>query len=1274
MDYNSGCQFSADTLVIVPDNIAVIQSVVKGWTIGSLYDWVITTGGTGFGPRDLTPEAIAPLIERPAPGLIHLIMSESLKHTPLAALSRPVAGSIRNTLITTLPGSPKAVKENLSALLQGGVVSHALDLLTGGKESGQVHTKLGVPERTSGTAGTSPGTHLHPHGHHHHHHHHHEHHKHGHQIPVPRTLSHDPDLPVSQRNRVSPYPLISMDEAIKLVLQVSEPLESVGLEVNSRLAGHVLSEDVMAPHELPASPTTNVDGYAVKVPYKKGVFKVLTPATLKLGSEVPTGSVYRINTGAPLPSGTNAVIMVEDTRVGSQFSAEEGQEGEEKTVELLAEVDVGENVRKSGSDVRIGDRVLAAGDVVSGLGGEVGALAFVGRKQVQVYRKPVVALLSTGNELVDLQEQSSQIETSEGWSGVVDTNRPSLKAALEGLGYEVIDMGIAHDNIDAHISALSDGISRADILVTTGGTSMGASDLLKPLLERNLKGVIHFGRVAMKPGKPTTFASVPATNGGRDKLVFGLPGNPASALVTFYLFVLPALRRLGGWAPEAAELPRVPVELTESLPLDPRPEFHRVHVRVTASGLKAFSTGGQRSSRVASLAGANGLVALPALVEDGPKVLEKGQIAKQNVTEFSTTRQGISGLIILSCATAPEAYNQCDGARVSINRLFPVNHKPAMSAVKIDWGKVENPTFAFQQFPSRRSVVYGRKGVVSCTQPLAAEAGLEILRKGGNAADAAVAVSAALNATEPTSCGIGGDAFCLFYDASKKTVQALNGSGRSPKALNINVARKNGAIGRQLTERDLNSVTVPGAAAAWVDTVARFGSGKVSFEEVMTPAIRLAEEGVPISELTANGWKRSEGLIKSASPSADSMLINGRAPLPGEVMRLPDLAQTFRTLVSEGKRGFYTGRIAEAIVELIKSKGGVMELSDLAEHNTEFVEPIKYTYAGEVTLWECPPNGQGLTALMALGILEAAEETGKIKPLLEMDHNSVEYLHALIEALRLAFADTQFYVSDPKVTKVPVEEMLSKEYLKRRAEKFNANASIPDVYHGNPTASTDTVYFSVTDQWGNGCSYIQSNYAGFGTGGKNTCNVRGPLLPDTILEAIPKGCGFTLQNRGSGFVLEEGHPNQLAGGKRPYHTIIPALATRGDELFLVYGVMGGFMQPQGHIQVLLNILRGFTPQAALDAPRFCISAGSPDASVANATNAGDINSEVYFEDGIPVETVEKLKEMGHDAHRLSGFSRAMMGRGQVIQKLSVKELVWAAGSDQRGDGHAIAQI
>ncbi|QRV72590.1 gamma-glutamyltranspeptidase [Ceratobasidium sp. AG-Ba] len=579
-----------------------------------------------------------------------------------------------------------------------------------------------------------------------------------------------------------------------------------------------------------------------------------------------------------------------------------------------------------------------------------------------------------------------------------------------------------------------------------------------------------------------------------------------------------------------------------------------------------------------------------------------------------------------------------------------------MPAAKPYWDKVGAPEFVYQQFASRRSTVYGKKGVVACTQPLAAEAGLEVLRKGGNAADAAVAVSAALNVTEPSCCGIGGDAFCLYYDASKKTVKALNGSGRSPKALSIEVARKNGATGRQLLATDLNSVTVPGAAAAWVDTVEKFGSGKVSLEDVLAPSIRLAEEGVPVSEVHAASWKRSEGLIRQASPSADSMLLDGRAPRAGEVMRFPDLARTFRALASEGKKGFYTGRVAEAIVELIKSKGGVMELDDLSTHDTAFVEPISYTYADEVTLYECPPNGQGITALMALGILEAAEEIGKIKPVLEMEHNSVEYLHSLIEALRLAFADTQYYVTDPDVVHIPVKEMLSKEYLKKRAELFNPKASIPDVHHGNPVHSTDTVYFSVTDQWGNGCSFIQSNYAGFGTA------------------AIPKGCGFTLQNRGSGFILEEGHPNQLAGGKRPYHTIIPALATRGDELFLVYGVMGAFMQPQGHIQVLLNILRGFSVQSALDAPRFCISAGSPDAPVSGSLKAGDINSEVYFEEGISIETIEKLKAMGHDAYLLSGFKRMMMGRGQIIQKLSNKELVWAAGSDPRGDGHAVAQI
>ncbi|KAG7450642.1 gamma-glutamyltranspeptidase [Guyanagaster necrorhizus] len=577
--------------------------------------------------------------------------------------------------------------------------------------------------------------------------------------------------------------------------------------------------------------------------------------------------------------------------------------------------------------------------------------------------------------------------------------------------------------------------------------------------------------------------------------------------------------------------------------------------------------------------------------------------------------------------------------------------------VKIDWSKVAKPTTVLARFPSRRSVVYGTKGIVSSSQPLATEAGLEILRKGGNAADAAVATSAALNVTEPSCCGIGGDAFCLFYDAKTKQVKALNGSGRSPQKLTLEYVQQRGLTG-WIPASDINSVTVPGAAAAWVDTVETFGSGKLTVADVLEPAIRLAEEGVPVSEIHSYSWQRSENLIKNASPNGDEMLLNGKAPLPGQIVTLPNLAKTFREVAARGKDGFYKGRIASAIVELIQSRGGLMELDDLSKHETSFVEPLKYTYANEMSVYECPPNGQGLTALIALGILESLQEQGIIKPLSEMEHNSPEYLHVLVEALRLAFSDSQWYVTDPDTRHIPTKELLSKDYLTSRAKLIDPTKTNPKVVHGNPFASSDTVYFSVTDQWGNACSFIQSNYAGFGTG------------------AVPKGCGFTLQNRGSGFLLEKNHPNALQGGKRPYHTIIPCMVTKGDELFLSFGVMGGFMQPQGHVQVLLNILRGYTPQEALDAPRFCISAGSPDTQTRETGNAGDINGEVYFEEGIPPETIAALIAMGHDARHVTGFRRAMLGRGQIIQKLEDPSgrLVWAAGSDPRADGHAAAQI
>ncbi|POY70486.1 hypothetical protein BMF94_6554 [Rhodotorula taiwanensis] len=568
----------------------------------------------------------------------------------------------------------------------------------------------------------------------------------------------------------------------------------------------------------------------------------------------------------------------------------------------------------------------------------------------------------------------------------------------------------------------------------------------------------------------------------------------------------------------------------------------------------------------------------------------------------------------------------------------------------------------FAPFHSRRSVVYGAKGLVACSQPLAAEAGLEILRKGGNAADAAVAVSAALNLTEPGSCGIGGDGFCLFYDAKSGEVKALNGSGRAPAALTLEKCRELGIDGKEIPFLNINSATVPGCAAVWCDTIELLGSGKVSVADTLAPAIRMAEEGVPISEVSSYSWVKNYDNFLKQSPNFAEMLVKDpstgklHAPRPGEIYKNPCLAETFRSVAEKGKAGFYEGRIAEAIVELIRSQGGVMTLDDLKNHTTTPVTPISINYGGPegVTLHETPPNGQGLTALIALGILEAIQEQGKVD-LHKTEHMSALWLHTLISAIRLAFADTRAYIADPEHSRVPVEELLSKDYLHKRADLFDATKSTPVINKGTPIASSDTVLFEVVDQYGNGCSYIQSNYAGFGT------------------FAIPKGCGFTLQNRGCNFTLEEGHPNCIAPNKRPYHTIIPALVTRGDQkggdLFMVYGVMGGFMQPQGHVQVLLNMLHhNLNAQSTLDCPRFCISADVPD----DREKLGDIGTKVYLEDGIRPEVVEELKQMGHDVELLTGHERGMFGRGQVIQKLAGG--AWAGGSDPRGDGHAVPQI
>ncbi|KAI1086558.1 gamma-glutamyltranspeptidase [Rostrohypoxylon terebratum] len=590
----------------------------------------------------------------------------------------------------------------------------------------------------------------------------------------------------------------------------------------------------------------------------------------------------------------------------------------------------------------------------------------------------------------------------------------------------------------------------------------------------------------------------------------------------------------------------------------------------------------------------------------------------------------------------------------------------------------------FSKFASRRSVVHSTKGIVSCSQALAAKCGIEVLEAGGNCADAAVAVAAGLNMTEPCSTGIGGDMFCLFYDAKTKKVSALNGSGRSGNKCTLETIRgslglKEGEFGK-IPMDSVHAVSVPGAAAGWVDTVERFGSGKVTLQQILAPAIELGEKGFPVAEGVAYFWDKSEAQIRKASPNGGEMLKKDpsaqdgvRSPKAGEIMKNPNLAQTFRAVATEGKKGFYTGRIATELVKVVQDLGGHLELDDLKHHmetGSEPVDPISLKFRGQnvrdllkgsvdttsesadigLELWEHPPNGQGIVALMALGIIQELESQGKIPTFSPTDFNTAPYLHAIIEALRISFADAAWFVADPNVSKVPTDSLISQPYLSSRAALFDPSQASSVVTHGSPALqSSDTVYFAVSDASGNAISFINSNYGGFGT-----C-------------IVPRGCGFTLQNRAANFSLEAGHANVLAPRKRPYHTIIPALVTNlhDGSLHSVYGVMGGFMQPQGHVQVLLGQVVGrLSPQQALDAPRVCIEAGG---------GSGKGDRTVFVEEGMSAETVEGLKALGHEVKVVTDMGRAQFGRGQII-RWSVDPLegvgVWSAGSDPRGDGAA----
>jgi len=534
-------------------------------------------------------------------------------------------------------------------------------------------------------------------------------------------------------------------------------------------------------------------------------------------------------------------------------------------------------------------------------------------------------------------------------------------------------------------------------------------------------------------------------------------------------------------------------------------------------------------------------------------------------------------------------------------------------------------------FLSRRSPVAGRGGMVAASQPLAVASGLELLRQGGNAADAAVATAAALNVTEPTSTGIGGDCFALYFDAKTKAISALNGSGRAPAALTLDLLRRQG-FERELPPYHAHTITVPGAAAGWCDLVEKHG--RLGMAGILAPAIRLAEQGFPVAPLTSYFWGRGAANQLSTAANGHELTLDGRAPRAGEIFRNPGLARTFRSLAEGGKAAFYQGEVANAIVEVVQASGGVLSSEDLAAHHSTWDSPISTPYRGH-RVWECPPNGQGLAALLALNILEEFE-LGRLEPL------GAERFHLMIEAMRLAFGDTRWFVADPATNPAPLQALLSKDYAAKRRELLDPVRANHAFTHGAPTSSSDTVYFSVVDGDGNACSFINSNYFGFGTG------------------IVPKSWGFTLQNRGFGFSLDPDHPNALAPGKRPYHTIIPALITNAEDgsLFACYGVMGGFMQPQGHMQVAIGLIDdALDPQAALDRPRFCIEDGTASGVVA-------------IEDGVPPQTLASLETMGHRVRHITGMERAVFGRGQVILRDAASSVLWG-GSDPRADGLAM---
>ncbi len=553
-------------------------------------------------------------------------------------------------------------------------------------------------------------------------------------------------------------------------------------------------------------------------------------------------------------------------------------------------------------------------------------------------------------------------------------------------------------------------------------------------------------------------------------------------------------------------------------------------------------------------------------------------------------------------------------------------------------------------FHSRRSDVRARHGMVATSQPLAVQAGLEILRQGGNAADAAVGTAAVLNVVEPISTGIGGDCFALFYDANDASIQALNGSGRTASRTSITELRAQGYT--RMPVFTGHAVSIPGTVAGWHDLIARHGT--MSLADVLAPAIRYAEEGYPVSEWIALGWRSQvDKLLRHAtwnSPDLDTgppqssgheLLVEGRAPYPGEIIRLPELGQTLRAIAEEGPAYIYAGDFALRLADHVQRYGGWITPDDMACHTSTWETSLQQSFRG-YALHECPPNGQGLAALIALGLAEGFE----LETMSEADK-----LHVQIECMRLGFADAQRYVCDPDWLPFPVQHLLQDTYLDTRRATITMDRAARDVSFGIPTYGSDTVYLAVIDGQGNACSFINSLYQGTGSG------------------LVVPGTGVSLQNRAALFELDPDHPNSLAPRKRPYHTIIPALVTHDAELRASLGVMGGFMQPQGHLQMMVRMYtEHLTPQRALDAPRWQLS--GPVLGHANSMGQDEPGGLVLLEEGYDPHVLQVLTQRGHRIALRSGLTRSSFGGGQIIcREPSTGTLT--GGSDPRKDGCAM---